>query len=248
MNDDELLRRGSRTALACWAAIAAGADGATVLHRPGVGIGVFPAGPERAVYNNAILALALGAAERAAAIAAMEDAYAAAGVERYAAWTHEADRAMQRDLERRGYTLAETTRAMGMTLDAHAPTAGALDLAPPDWSEYLRILEVPAGLLERVDPAHFHVLIARHDGAGAATGMAFDHDGDAGVYNVATLDHARGRGLGTALTARLVGDAAARGCTTATLHATEMGERVYAAVGFRDLGRVLEFASPERRG
>jgi hypothetical protein len=44
------------------------------------------------------------------------------------------------------------------------------------------------------------------------------------------------------LTARLVHDAAARGCSTASLQSTEIAERIYAAVGFRDLGRILEYA------
>jgi hypothetical protein len=35
-------------------------------------------------------------------------------------------------------------------------------------------------------------------------------------------------------------DLEARGCRTATLQATEMAEGVYRAVGFRDLGRILE--------
>ena len=35
--------------------------------------------------------------------------------------------------------------------------------------------------------------------------------------------------------------AAARGCRTASLQSTAMAERVYAAVGFHDLGRILEF-------
>ena len=43
------------------------------------------------------------------------------------------------------------------------------------------------------------------------------------------------------MTALLAHDAAARGCHTASLQATVMAERVYAAVGFRDLGRILEF-------
>jgi ribosomal protein S18 acetylase RimI-like enzyme len=41
--------------------------------------------------------------------------------------------------------------------------------------------------------------------------MAFDHGSDCGIYNVGTLEHARRRGLGTALTAYLVHDALARG-------------------------------------
>jgi predicted GNAT family acetyltransferase len=55
-----------------------------------------------------------------------------------------------------------------------------------------------------------------------------------------TLEHARRRGLGTALTAQHLHDALARGCQTASLQSTPMAERVYAAVGFRDLGRILE--------
>jgi hypothetical protein len=41
--------------------------------------------------------------------------------------------------------------------------------------------------------------------------------------------------------ASLVHDAAARGCRTASLQSTAMAERVYAAVGFHDLGRILEY-------
>jgi hypothetical protein len=31
------------------------------------------------------------------------------------------------------------------------------------------------------------------------------------------------------------------GCSTASLQSTEMAERIYAEVGFRDLGRILEY-------
>jgi ribosomal protein S18 acetylase RimI-like enzyme len=71
--------------------------------------------------------------------------------------------------------------------------------------------------------------------------MAYDLDGDCGVYNVATLPHARRRGLGTALTALVLHDARARGCRTASLQSTPMAERVYAAAGFRDLGGFIEY-------
>jgi predicted GNAT family acetyltransferase len=100
---------------------------------------------------------------------------------------------------------------------------------------------VPPNFLNGADPAAYHVLVARLDGENVATGMAFELDGDCGIYNVTTLEHARRRGLGTALTALLAHDALARGCKTASLQSTEMAERVYAAVGFRDLGRILEY-------
>jgi hypothetical protein len=54
----------------------------------------------------------------------------------------------------------------------------------------------------------------------------------------------RGPGIGTGLTLRLLQAARARGCSTASLQSTPIAERVYAAAGFRDLGRILEFAPP----
>ena len=179
----------------------------------------------------------------------MEVAYAAAGVTRFAAWVHESDRAMRGELERRGYTLDTTTRAMGMVLDDLRLPRPDIELATPDWWEYLRIVGVPPNFLRGADPGAYHILVARLDGANVATAMAFDHRNDCGIYNVGTLEHARRRGLGTALTAYLLHDALARGRRTASLQSTAMAERVYAAVGFRDLGRILEYLPQlQRRG
>jgi predicted GNAT family acetyltransferase len=74
--------------------------------------------------------------------------------------------------------------------------------------------------------------------------MAFDHAGDCGVFNVVTLEPARRQGIASAVTQRLLHDAVARGCATASLQATEMAESVYAAAGFTDLGRILEYVPP----
>jgi ribosomal protein S18 acetylase RimI-like enzyme len=244
LTDVDLYRRGAKTLLASWEEYARGATGAAVRRFPGVAVAVFPTGSERAVYNNALLDPGLAAAERADALDAMEATYAAAGVTRFAAWVHERDEALCGDLQRRGYTLEESTRAMGMALDEIGLPRPQIDLGPADWSEYLRILRLfgaPPGLLSGADPARFHVLVARLGGENVATAMAFDHGGDCGIYNVGTLEHARRRGLGTALTMLQVHDALARGCQTATLQSTPMAEHVYAAVGFRDLGRILEY-------
>jgi predicted GNAT family acetyltransferase len=80
-----------------------------------------------------------------------------------------------------------------------------------------------------------------------STAITLDHEGDCGVYDVATLERARKRGLATALIAIHLRDAIARGCRTATVQSTPMAERVYAGVGFRDLGRILEYAPSEQR-
>jgi predicted GNAT family acetyltransferase len=100
---------------------------------------------------------------------------------------------------------------------------------------------LPRGLLSEADHAAFHLAVARLGGKDVATALAFDHGSDCGIYNVATRKHARRRGLGTALTALQLHDALDRGCETASLQSTQMAERVYAAAGFRDLGRILEY-------
>ena len=92
-----------------------------------------------------------------------------------------------------------------------------------------------------VDPTEFHLLVARSSGAVVASALAFDADGDCGIYNVETVVGARRQGLGTAITLAQLWAARDRGCTTASLQSTPMAERVYAAVGFRDLGRFLEY-------
>jgi ribosomal protein S18 acetylase RimI-like enzyme len=92
-----------------------------------------------------------------------------------------------------------------------------------------------------VDPDAFHVVVGCLDGEPVAAGIAYVHEGDCGVYNVATHEHARRRGIGTAVTAALVHDARARGCETASLQSVPMAEGVYAAAGFRELGRILEY-------
>ena len=74
--------------------------------------------------------------------------------------------------------------------------------------------------------------------------MTLDCDGDCGIFNVGTVERMRRRGLATALTARILHDARARGCVTATLQSTPEAEGVYAAAGFRDLGRILEYGRP----
>ena len=82
-----LYRRGADTFVASWQAYARGAISASVQQLPGVTAAVFPLGPERGVYNNVLLARGLGAAARAEAVDAMESAYAASRVDRFAAYS-----------------------------------------------------------------------------------------------------------------------------------------------------------------
>ena len=110
MTDGQLYARGTATMLAAWRAYARWSRGASVQRLPGVELAVFPSEPERGIYNNAVLQTVSG-------IEPMEAAYAAAGVERFAAWVREDDDATAAELQRRGYRFDMATRAMGMPLD-----------------------------------------------------------------------------------------------------------------------------------
>jgi ribosomal protein S18 acetylase RimI-like enzyme len=241
----DLYARGAATLLASWAEYARGSPGASLAQLSGVSAAVFPIGPERAVYNNALLDRGLPPRERIAAIEAVEEAYRSAGVDRYAAWVHESDEEMGAELRARGYTLDETTRAMGMSLDEISVAHPEIELEPLDWPDYLGFLSrwgVPRGLLGGADPGAFCVLAARLEGEIVAAAIAFDHEGDCGIFNMGTLEPVRRRGLATALTARHLYDAADRGCSTASLQSTPIAQGVYRSVGFRDLGRFFEYA------
>jgi ribosomal protein S18 acetylase RimI-like enzyme len=67
----------------------------------------------------------------------------------------------------------------------------------------------------------------------------------AGVFYVATVDHARRRGLGDALTRMAARAGFELGAAAAWLGASEMGAALYRRIGFEDLGTsVVELESP----
>lgn len=226
--------------MASWEEYGRGATDASVRHLPGVTGAIFPREPERAVYNNALLDRGLEAHARARAVDAMEAMYANGAVTHFAAWIHESDLAMRADVERRGYTLDTTTRAMAADLD-DVELPPDVDIAPVDWSDYLRYEALPADFLKGADHAALHVLAAREEGSIVAAALAYDHDDDCGVYNVGTVERARRRGMGSAVTLAQLHAARIRGRHTASLQATPMAERFYARLGFVDLGRILEY-------
>jgi ribosomal protein S18 acetylase RimI-like enzyme len=84
--------------------------------------------------------------------------------------------------------------------------------------------------------------IARLDGAPVAAAALFVAGGVAGIYNVATVPEARGRGIGRAITAAALAEGVARGQRTAVLGSSEMGYPVYRRLGFREVSRLRSYA------
>jgi GNAT superfamily N-acetyltransferase len=81
--------------------------------------------------------------------------------------------------------------------------------------------------------------VGRLHGRAVGYSLAVRSEGASGVYNVATLRDARGRGVGTALTWAAVEAGREWGCEVSVLQSTEMALAMYEAMGFR---RVVDYA------
>jgi GNAT superfamily N-acetyltransferase len=239
VNDADLFDRSVATLVESWRYLATGSPGAELIETDGAAIAAFVRPPDSGFLNNAVLLP--GPGDFGSSLQTVEHVYEERGIGHYAVWVHESESAAAIALEDRGYGYDSSTRTMAMPIadfaELDTSSLEVVDLSP---SEFWRI-GGPADLLPElpVDRAHFHV--CRFEGKNAATLMAFDHEGDCGIYMVETVPAARRRGLASALSAHAVAEARKRGCATASLQATPMAERVYAKVGFRDLGRFEEY-------
>jgi len=83
------------------------------------------------------------------------------------------------------------------------------------------------------------------DGLPVATSTLVRTGAVAGVYNVATLDSHRRRGIGEAMTWYAVQRGAEMGCVIGALQASEMGQPVYERMGFRVVAPYRTFHRPE---
>lgn len=82
------------------------------------------------------------------------------------------------------------------------------------------------------------------DGTLVATSSLAFNDGVAGIYNVATLPHARRKGFATVLTAHAVRDGRELGASVAILQSSKAGFGVYKGLGFEPVGELNQYTWP----
>jgi GNAT superfamily N-acetyltransferase len=125
---------------------------------------------------------------------------------------------------------------------------------PAGYRTFLRLLEstgIPEDLAARVFPerlinsSHAAYFVASLDGAPAGISVAVRTGKSGGIYSVATLESARRRGVGTAVTWAAVDAIRGWGCTSAVLQSSEMGYAVYRAMGFEEVTRYVRFVPAE---
>ena len=237
----ELIRSGQP---AYWRLMAEAAGG-TVWERDAVQAAIFPAAPERSVFNSVFYEDGeplLGALDELAA------AYDGAGVRAWTVWVREDDVAVAEGLAAAGHALDANPRDMGMELSelrAPEPDPEIALREEMDMEVLARINEVAYGwapgefdVIADAEVADFRVYLAELDGRTVATAATWDHGTDCVIEWVATLPEARGRGVSSRLLAHALAEATRRGLTTTTLQATELGYPVYKRLGYRDFGGV----------
>jgi GNAT superfamily N-acetyltransferase len=218
-------------------------EGAHVIELDGVIGSVCPMVPERSLPNSVVYET-----EEAliAALPELTRRYDGAGIGAWTVWTPEADRRAATALADAGHALDADPAGMTLDLDDLGAPEGDLEHRTGD-----DLVPVVASINDRSYPFEgtpFSDFSSRHphgvtrnyvayaDGEPASALMILPVDGDASVWDVATLPEARGRGLTTRLLRRALWDARAEGCDISTLQATKLGEPVYARLGYRRRG------------
>jgi ribosomal protein S18 acetylase RimI-like enzyme len=163
-----------------------------------------------------------------------------------------------------GYTPAWTERPMALH-DPPEPSRLAADIDVRAVSSTEQVLDYGrvvadanddpgererAGLLfhgQTILAPHIKAFVAYLDGAPVSCAMTLVSHGVAGVFYVATVENARRRGLGDALTRMAARAGFSLGARAAWLGASEMGAELYRRIGFSGLGTsIVEYESPKR--
>ena len=133
-----------------------------------------------------------------------------------------------------GYTIAPVTDAAGVR---DVVEAVAVPFELPE--EVASVLSRPESVLSPFTAA---VVARDRDGRPVAAAWTMVSHGVAGIGLVGTLEHARGRGLGAAVTWAAMRAGYDMGATCAALQASPMGRPVYARMGYREVGAYRVFA------
>lgn len=104
------------------------------------------------------------------------------------------------------------------------------------------LVDTFTAVLAHFDPDRLVNVVATLDGAPVGCGSLWLTGATAGLYNIATVVPARGRGVGHAVTAALMAIGRERGCRESVLVASELGEPVYRRLGFERVCSIHEYA------
>jgi ribosomal protein S18 acetylase RimI-like enzyme len=209
------------------------------LQRDGLVASIVPNAPDSPTLNAAV---ALEPDKAPGHLEELGALYQRARVRRWGVWLDGGASLAAQALNQAGLVVTAASPGMGAMLndvttdgtrpiDADLRTVGRVnDLAYGNFDGRLErtLTPLPNGVLRgyRQD---------LDDGSPGSVALALHHGDDCGVSFVATVPNARRQGLATQVMRQALADAAKNGCTTTTLQATELGERLYENLGYQRL-------------
>jgi ribosomal protein S18 acetylase RimI-like enzyme len=162
--------------------------------------------------------------------------------------------ALHAEMEARGIKRISQMPGMARTLDdlgADVTTPPGLTVNPVrntrDLQRFVEVIsagfELPgfvSGFLGQMtaefglaDDSPYQSYVGVLDGEAVGASAMMLGSGAAGLYNIATVPGARGKGIGAAMTLAPLFEARKRGINLAVLHSSAMGQRVYERLGFQ---------------
>jgi GNAT superfamily N-acetyltransferase len=200
---------------------------------------IVPSAPDSPTLNAAV---ALAPDRAATYVDELARLYQEASVRRWGIWIDGQATDAAGRLAQRGLVMTGASPGMGAAIDElphDGATTTTADLATVGRVNDLAYGNYDARLERTLTPLPNGILHAYRtdldDGSPAAVALALHHGGDAGISFVATVPNARRQGLATKVMQQALKDARENGCTTTTLQATDVGERLYTALGYRRL-------------
>lgn len=224
------------TMRSAWRALAR--NGASWHDEDGIGALVTPSVPERSVLNCVIY-------ERGADVAGAYEGLAPLfdGVDAWTVWVPQEDTETAGFLERQGHELDAEPAGMVLELATFEQPAPPPNVTTPSVDLLGDVNEsaypwqdgsMRRGIVGGISPEDYRLYATENS---SVLGIR-DCDGDAGLFFVATLPEARGRGLSYSLIGQAMTEARDRGCDISTLQGTRMGEPVYERLGYRTITRI----------
>jgi ribosomal protein S18 acetylase RimI-like enzyme len=212
----------------------------SVIEREGLVASLVPNAPDSPTLNAAV---AIEPDAGPALLSELADRYATANVRRWGVWLDGSAKPAARAFAAAGMVVTTASPGMGARIEDLNPASDDEQPQRTDLATVGRINDLAYGnfdaRLERtLQPLPNDLLRAYRvdqDGKPAAVAMTLHHHEDCGVSFVATIPQARRRGLATQVMRHALADAHTFGCTTSTLQATDVGERLYSGIGYRHL-------------
>lgn len=252
-DDQTLAIRQSMSQSGFFRALAHGSPGARLVELDGVQATVVPARPWFGIFSSVFYE---DSARLAAALPRLVDEYARSGVFAWSVWVPPEDSDTPGLLAKYGFVREASPLRMAAAISEIGwESDDDLDLlADPTWEIVARCNDRAWGVLaEWTMAAAFETM---HDSAShlyAVKGMGRDvvaaliareESEDCYLWFVATVPDAQRKGIGARLVRHALKEAGRRGCRTTSLESSSAGERLYATLGYRSLGRYRRF---ERR-